>query len=559
MIAILLAWTYIFLLSFCWGIIFLQLCAGLKSNNNKFIEIHFSIICLTGLATITAFCSVFSLFTSIGGWVNHLLIGLPCLTVIRAAFSRTKHIFRNLNYPGSFKLIAAGAISIILLMASWVIEHADTLTYQVQIIKWMEEFGLVPGIVNINARLGLQNLWFCLTGFFSLKFTAIGHYVYLNSFVALLVVLFIMDRIHTNHKKGNNKEAFLWLLLFFTAFLSYNQIRLTSSSTSSDYICAVYILAAFYLIYNAKGYNQASVINIFILFSFFSVAVKLSAIPIFFAAILIIFREIKTGRIKHLIVSLTVSFLLLGSFAVRNVVSSGYVLYPSPIPDVFSYQWKQQKKKVEQIASYITIYARIQDSYTEEKMNQVKEMSFKQWGRIWWHQRKLIDQALIVVLLISFCRGIYRLPKLWAKNKDYFILYFTSLTGVAFWFLNAPDPRFGYGFILALIGLEAMTTPWKAYFVSICPTLTKAGSMLLGLTFSGYIIYRCINYVEARQILIPLGIEKIPTTSVICNGTAFNIATSQGCGDTELPCIENPCETFEQIGNDISEGFKSKN
>ncbi len=556
MIATLLVWIYILVLSYSWGTIFLNLTYKRHLDDHQH-NIHFSIVCLAGISIIGTICGILSLVMPLGNWFVHLLVLLPCLKVIPGSIYKLKIKLLFAGYPIILKLLMATFIAIILLMTTWVIEHPDTVSYQVQITKWIEEYGTVPGIANINTRFGYQNIWFCLTAFFSLKFTLIGHYIYLNSFITFLAVIFLIDRIHYNYQqKKLALFTLLWTLLLLMSFLSYTQIRLTASSTSSDYICTLYIFVTIYLLYNTKTVDHGLIKNLIILFSIFSVTVKLSAAPILIISLYLILTGLKSRSYKQILTSLAIPSLLVFGFLARNAISSGYLLYPSPIPDLLSPEWKLKKKSVTDESSYITIYARIQYPYTDEKISLVKEMTITQWLPVWWEQKKITDKLIILLLLAAFISSVVRLPGAYKQNGIYFVCLLTCLAGVTFWFVKAPDPRFGYGFIISLLGVESIRLPGKKFLSRWAQERIRLLFFLVIIIFSGYIAYRCIYYVNIRQIIQPMGIKKTGYISVKCEGIEFNIAAPGDCGEVPLPCSEQPCDKLLPIGKKISDGFK---
>lgn len=194
MITTIIAWIYITFLSFTWGKLFFRLTAkGLSINQIN--DIHFSIICCCGIITITTIAAILSFFLPLGGVYIQLLFLIPSLFSLKEIFRKKNSYLKRLLLPLPMLLLICYII-VALLMSTWIISHPDSITYHIQIIKWIEDYKVVPGIANLNARFGFQSIWFIACAVFNLKFTGAGSYIYLNSLVTIWFVYFIVSTIN---------------------------------------------------------------------------------------------------------------------------------------------------------------------------------------------------------------------------------------------------------------------------------------------------------------------------------------------------------------------------
>lgn len=164
-------------------------------------------------------------------------------------------------------------------------------------------------------------------------------------------------------------------------------------------------------------------------------------------------------------------------------------------------------------------------------------------------------------MIISCLTLAARIKIFFRSNQRMKIALATSLAGIIFWFIQAPDPRFGFGFMIALpaivwtlllpVGDESDTNLWKKVIVM---TTLPAVAMI-----SAYIIYRTLNFFSPPQLLLPKGITPIKYNTIKCDEIDINIPeTLMGCGDTNVPCAYDSCKTFEPRGKKITDGFKAK-
>lgn len=161
-------------------------------------------------------------------------------------------------------------------------------------------------------------------------------------------------------------------------------------------------------------------------------------------------------------------------------------------------------------------------------------------------------------MLISFVYISFSFKKILASSVFIKIALITSLTGVVFWFVNAPDPRFGFGFIVGF-----MIIVWRNFlpiFQFQLPRLI-VNSLILGflLSISAYTVYRFTNFFSAKQWLTPAGIEKTSYASFECKGLKLNVPLPENdFGNIPVPCTDLKCGDFIPRTDKISDGFKAK-
>jgi hypothetical protein len=124
---------------------------------------------------------------------------------------------------------------------------------------------------------------------------------------------------------------------------------------------------------------------------------------------------------------------------------TGWLLYPFPSLDLFSFDWKVPLESVIGEKEAVTGWAR------NPGVNYVKaaNMVFIDWFPIWWQR---ISFTVRVFFAVSIVFPLFALIGQLIKNLkiDLFTnaVIITSFLGVIFWFFLAPDWRFGESFIL---------------------------------------------------------------------------------------------------------------
>lgn len=399
MIITLLAWIYITFLCWCWGSLLLRLIARTSSGKNTF---HFSIICFTGFAAITIAGAMLSLFLPLGSWIIQLILLLPVLLLVK----RLQKPFFEVSIPPIPATLLMVCLIGILCMCAWTIIHPDTLGYHSQTIKWIEEYSVVPGLVNLNARYGYQGLWFVSCAIFSFSFTGSDAITYINTTILAWYIIFIIDRISYYLEKGENYyRGFLWLLLLVFTLWNYNHVRLTATSASADFIAILCVLLVFYIICEMDSGNKTLKYLFAIFFSVFAFTIKLSTIPLILIGIYGLIELLRLKMNKHAILSVMIGLLIITPFITRNIISSGWVIFPSTFPEIASVDWKLGSERTSLEKDYIKSYARVQSGDSKTEIEHAIRMDHKEWLPLWWSQRSMSDKTLIITFLVSLIFG----------------------------------------------------------------------------------------------------------------------------------------------------------
>ena len=560
MLTTLLAWIYISFLSWLWGILFLQFIK--KTTRNELQLPHFSIICITGLSAITVIAAILSLFIPLGGWWVQFLFIIPCLVLFfkkdsPAFFAALKKELEDLHF---FSIILLSAcLLLILVMSSWTIIHPDTLGYHAQIIQWIEEYKAVPGLAHLHVRFGYQWLWFVDSALFGFSFTGKEGITFLNSTVLFWFFIFLINRINYNFlKDGKRLYGLLWTALLVISIWSYTQVRLTATSASPDFIAALFTLVTIYLLLEKdRNHPDASTWLLVSFLALVAVTIKLSVAPILLVAVVPALLGLVKRKIKLSFTILFISIVTLFPFIARNIITSGYIVFPLTFIDVTNVDWKNDLTLTLNEKNYVTAYAKKPGVITSE-ISAVNKMDLAEWLPTWWQNRSTADKIIMILLVLSFISAILSIKKILLSGFIPILVLITLLTGIIFWFVNAPDPRFGFGSILGFIGVVSyLVLKEKEIFTG--KNLLIAILVLVTGSILAYTGYRFVNFFNKDQLLTPLGIEKSAFQASDCEGIRINTPIDgKDFGVTPVPCTDLNCEKFSPRGNEIKDGFKAR-
>ena len=561
MLITLLAWIYITFLCWMWGVLFLQFVKKIIKSELQFP--HFSIICITGLSAITVIAGLLSLLIPLGEWWVQFLFILTCLVLFfkkdpPAFFAVLKKEFQNLHL---FSIILLSAcLLLILVMSTWTIVHPDTLGYHAQTIQWIEKYKAVPGLVHLHVRFGYQGMWFVDAALFGFSFTVNQGITFLNSTVLFWFFIFIIDRINRNFfKDGKKLYGLLWISLFFITMWSYTQVRLTATSASPDFIATLFIWVITYLLLEKNLKHLAATDWLLVAFlSLVAVTIKLSVAPILLIAAVPALLGLVKRKIKLFFTILIISTVTLFPFIARNIITSGYVVFPSTLIDVAKVDWKYSPQLTANEKDYITAYAKRPGVTATDEINAVNQMSIAEWLPVWWQNRSTADKAIIMLLVLTLIGTILAIKKLVRSGFIPIVVLLTLFSGFIFCLLNAPDPRFGFGSILGFIAVSVYLI-FKEKEILIGKNVLIAILLLATGSIFAYTGYRFINFFSKEQLLIPLGIEKTEYKTFDCDGIKINSpAANKELGITPVPCTDLDCVKFSPRGNKVEDGFRAK-
>ena len=246
MLLILISCIYISFLCWTWGVATRTLFQRITGET---ISLTFSFTCLLGMVTITVIGGMLSIGLPLGSFYVQLFLLIPALLIAfqKATlidFRKHLHNFRQINKVVLF--FFASSVVLLLIMGSWVIYHPDTLAYHLQLIKWIEEYKAVPGLVHLDGRYGFQSSWFVSCTLFRFNIFDNGSLTYINITLLIWYLIFIISRInyHFFLKTAHSNRIF-WVILPLFNFWGYTQIRLTATSAIPDFIAFIFISAVF--------------------------------------------------------------------------------------------------------------------------------------------------------------------------------------------------------------------------------------------------------------------------------------------------------------------------
>lgn len=574
MAATILIWLYTLVILFLYGFAtarFLQRLLRIDSNQHISFAFYFFI----GAAFLTTLASILSLFMRINLEAAVLtLIGAVAIvifylqeikTLLREACSPLKKI-----HP-LIRVVALLALITTIEIATHKPANSDTGLYHAQAIRWIETFRVVPGLGNLHTRLAFNSSWFVLTSLFSFTFLKIQSFHLTGSVLFLASLLYFMEGFLQLFKFN-----FRLSVLLKAAFLPLSFYVLASevSSTGTDLpvtLLTWIILTAWVELIEAREIDSlkqpASMFQTVILFllTIYMLTVKLSSLPLLLLPLFWLFGWLKEKKYHLVSWMVAISIVIMVPWLVRNVIVSGYLVYPQPEIDLFQVDWKIPKQVVTDEKEWITSWAR----YPRLPKEEVLAMPVTRWAATWFSDMTRNRQLILLVIaagpfILGFLvlAGMAILPRLFKPIlktwKPYLLAALLAYLGNVFWFFTVPRFRFGNGFLiftLVLIGLAAISffskvlKPLAKYFP---PLLASITILYLGMTF-----YQSIDRPTLMQRwILPMDYVNLPTAPCSYNNFSIYCATQyEQCGYEPFPCAPTGVHQVGMRGSTYQDGF----
>lgn len=506
-----------------------------------------------GIGVVTVYSQLFSIFWKVGFMANLilLLICVLCIVAFRRQFQENLHTCRLTITP-----IRAVMILLLFLVfaygTSTGIIHYDTSLYHAQSIRWIEEYGVVPGLGNLHSRLAYNSAAFCLSALYSMAFLGGQSYHCGAGFLAFLLALVCMEAWTRERIKRPQLSDFARLTAIYYLLIIFDEMV----SPASDYfmVLLVFFIVIRWLELIERGekfylpYALLCVLGVVVL------TVKLSGVLILLLTLKPAFMMIKEKRVKEIFLFLGLGILTVLPFLVRNVILSGWLVYPFTALDLFSFDFKIPKGMAEYDAREIQVWGR---GFSDVgRYGEAVSAWLPEWiGSLDGTNKIFLIMALGGVLLLIFL-AIYAIVKKKKDMMDFLHAEGTLTVCFLFWLFSAPLIRYGCVFLWL-----SPVLVWGYLYLKISPHLDRfkiyyiliLAFGLYKLSAFGMEVYRGAT---ARYLIRQKDYENFETTAYELHGITFYYPVSgDQVGYRDFPSAPLKAEDIF-LGDTIEEGFK---
>lgn len=443
-------------------------------------EITFGAYVIRGLVPVTAIGLIANFLIPL---THEVALATVALGLAAAAFKH-RQIWLSL---GSRPVLMLGAVMALLVAfaAGAVITPMayDTGLYHLQAIEWLEQSTKVFGLANLHLRFGVISTWFTTAAMLDLPGIGRRDVFLLNPMLLLAVLAAMLQpaiewRPTAGPQRMSNIVAIILavVLMANAKLLSFHAIGASPSYDLPSALLLFLACWAFIKAHETDGVGTTSAVQAdFVLVlaaSVLAVAVKLSAMPILLLlpAALLSLRKSRVSLAPLLCDPVVVLVALVGvMWLATGVVTSGCLVFPASATCLHGLPWSVPAEQVSYTADTVAAWARMPG---DRFLAAVHGWAWlKSWPfTVLAHRAFLAGtgatlamMALLVAALTIRGRraGVTAAAPIRSVRVVFAVAYAaaTGGTGLVFWFLTAPDPRFGIGF---LIVTPALLLAWAA-------------------------------------------------------------------------------------------------
>lgn len=513
---------------------------------------------VSGLVMLNTLVEIISIFMKISGKACVLVGLLGIILMVGCQLSKSGNILevfkdlRKVSVTQWFVIVITIYITML-----WTVgppEHYDTSLYHAQAIRWIEEYGVVPGLGNLHNRFAYNSAFMVLQALFSMKWLAGQSLHTLNGFLCCMALIYSLLSNKLLIGKKPATSDFFKIVTIIYIILSREDI----SSPASDTLAMLLVLYVFTKW--SEFVEQKENDNRFFIFlgvvSLYAITVKLSTagcvFALLYAAILLLMKR----NIKGLLQTAIISLIIVIPWLTRNVIISGYIVYPYPQLDFFNVDWKMPKPMLTYDSREIMVWGRGYKDVIQF------EVPFSEWF-IHWFNNAYFKEIIFLGLFSTVLLIIYLIWRWALKRKikwETDIMLLCSIINLAVWLFSAPLMRYGMVYLLIpqceLLGLLVQKLKQK----NLIRCLECAAISILLMMGSTYLC-KWTEVDEAPKVM-QKDYEWKPTEKRAIVDDIFIWYPVEGdqCSYDVFPCIPYKLmiERLELRGTTLKDGFRVK-
>ena len=548
MILLIIYWVLLLPLFLGWGIwVHGFITRYFKQQNNAE---NFFILTLTGVCMVGLLSNICSLFIPLGQ-NPYLLLVLYFLAVM--AIYRKKNLvvqmFNQISWTTVTGILFLAILIIVVSKSASASEILDEKGYYLPFIKWVETYGITPGLANLQGRFGFNSSWHILSALVSLRWSGLLFYD-LNGFIILLILGYYL--LGVSRTDAPVQYVFG---LFVSAFVFRNFLTSSAADLPNIYLSSLILL---WMVgkYENKTLGEIDytfVVSFFI--SFYLVTIKPSSIYLLLIYVPTIFIALRQMQFNKIVWLICIATIVIIPWCIRFYITTGYLVFPVAGIDLFNPDWKLPLQHVIEERNAVKCFP-ISDRLPAEE---VLKMSFSEWFPQWFKKSLFEQKAFFLAIIFVSVYHILTFKKRLQQLNDrlFLAIQICVLINITIWLTQFPDFRFAWGYILVYVftGMYFMATD-AGFFRNKFQRLT----LIFLIAMTGIHLIRTLKDVSGnyKNIFLQqaqftegeIEIRKINTVSYYKSETAW---------DLPLPSIlswQNP--SIELRGDStLKEGFRS--
>ena len=407
------------------------------------------------ISTLCMFCSLFVPINVIS-LIIFFVIGTIGLFFIYRAYKQTAMQYARAKIQ-IFKYISLLFFVVIACIGAYTVWPGlayDADLYQAQIVRWYNEYGTPPGLGNLHSRLAFNSSWISLAALFDNGIWDDRSAWIMPGLALLGGVLYFLHELIFSRKKGIRLYALCilgWICLKI-------RMGIAIPSFYHDHpvhiLNAIIVLEAYYFFseyignFSKKEIHKAT--NLLILSVSAFMIKPIGAVTLLFSGILTLFLLIRNQKqtISSWIIIYTPALCAFMVWITKNIFLSGYLMYPLPIL-AMPFDWTMP---------FVLAEGNYKDVLAWARMPGPDYLQSLEYGFLFWFKPWIIrhiqskDFLYLAVFPYFFFILLWFFVVRYVENKKAIYFFIWTIFSIFYWFITAPDLRFGDGFFWVCLG-----------------------------------------------------------------------------------------------------------
>jgi hypothetical protein len=474
----------------------------------------------------------------------YTLIPLVLFFVYEAVFQfmQNRHIIKNLLHKPktslSYILLSFFAFFITYVVLYSVknssLNSYDTYLYHASLVSWYNSYRVVPGLAALHSRLGMNSLYlFVAAGIDVGIFDKCSAFILPCVFITATFVYFV----HQFFTEEKDIKFYSFIMILWILFHSNKQPNLYYDNPSLA-LGAIFLLNLYKILLKKIDFSTETIFELCLLAAGSFGIKQMGAFNVLISFIVLgvycyrNFSNIK-NTIKTIVFCLFIPFILFLVYTTTNIIQTGFPLFPLPIAKL-NLPWTVPNGVAQSLLDAILCWARAPGA---DCMNAKDNFSF--WFVPWC--MNFIPTNAFWLLITGCFIWLYIFCK--KTSKIALCLFSILLVNLIYWFMSAPDIRFGSSLFFEFFAIAVCLIITEKNYSKLLP------ATLLLLILTGYrcdiiphIIYNLTlvkNNIRLTTIekIKALPCEKylVPNEQEIPLYVNIPVKGDQ-TGDAELPC-----------------------
>ncbi len=405
----------------------------------------------TGIALICAILQLYHFFRPVDLAVVFLLLVLA----LAGWFWNRDVLFQRLAVAVSqplnvLLLFLAGAM--IAFRAAGPCEHYDTGLYGATAIRWFSTYPLVPGLGNLIGQLGFNSsvfLWVAVLD--QGPWHGLSHHLFVPFLIAAFFASILPAVVRVLRSMQVSASDWFQTLLLIPAAIWAAAGKIVGANTDlpASVVCLLAASMAFRgLEEKTPEEDKTRRMNLVAAMLLFSLAPTFKISSMVFASTGWTLALVKLWSLSRTTPQrkwLATGAVLLSAAIVlpwmgRGLMLTGYPLYPSTVLSI-PVDWKESGTDAQWQGDFARSFARVPEL----------TMAYAHgwhWLRPWFRSMVMEREGFVIPLAFAFAGALAGLFTRWRRRSEepvpeWLWLLLPGLTGMLFWFLEAPAVRFG--------------------------------------------------------------------------------------------------------------------